>query len=133
MKRVANEEGLPFVERKWTYNSRLAQELGKWAESMDRGEAFHHAVFRAYFAEAKNIGKIPTLIEIASTLGLPPDAAREVLENRAFKGAVDSDWSRSRKLGITGVPTFFMKGEALVGAQPYEILKQFVTENRIIS
>jgi hypothetical protein len=33
LKRAADKEGLPLGERKKTYNSRLAQELGKWAES----------------------------------------------------------------------------------------------------
>jgi hypothetical protein len=32
LKKVAEELGLPFGERKKTYNSRLAQELGKWAK-----------------------------------------------------------------------------------------------------
>jgi len=50
--RVAREEGLPFGPRDMTYSSRLAQELGKWAESEGRGKAYHDAVFRAYFAEA---------------------------------------------------------------------------------
>jgi predicted DsbA family dithiol-disulfide isomerase len=54
---VAREEGLPFGPRDKTYNSRLAQELGKWAESKGRGKAYHDAVFRGYFAEGKNIGK----------------------------------------------------------------------------
>ena len=32
LKRVAKELDLPWGERKKTYNSRLAQELGKWAD-----------------------------------------------------------------------------------------------------
>ena len=43
--------GLPFGEREKTYNSRLAQELGLWAESKDKGDVFHTAAFRAYFAD----------------------------------------------------------------------------------
>ena len=34
---VAAAEGLPLVKRSRTYNSRLAQELGKWAEEQGRG------------------------------------------------------------------------------------------------
>ena len=49
LKTRAAELGLPLGERKKTYNSRLAQELGIWAESKDRGDAFHMAVFKAYF------------------------------------------------------------------------------------
>lgn len=41
LQQVAGAEGLPFGERTMTYNSRLAQELGKWAEEMDAGDCFH--------------------------------------------------------------------------------------------
>ena len=58
MKNVAEGLGLPFGNREKTYNSRMAQELGKWAESLGRGDEFHHAIFRAYFAEGRNIGNI---------------------------------------------------------------------------
>ncbi len=63
LKRVAREEGLPLGDRRRTYNSRLAQELGKWAEEKGRGEDFHAAVFRAYFADGKNIGKQQVLAD----------------------------------------------------------------------
>jgi predicted DsbA family dithiol-disulfide isomerase len=126
---IAVEVGLPFGERKKTYNSRLAQELGKWAEKRGKGEEFHSAVFHAYFAEGKNIGKMHELFDLAASVGLSRKEAQEVLETRAFKGAVDGDWQRSRDLGITAVPTFMMNGRVLVGAQSYERLEQFVKAN----
>ncbi len=100
LKMVADQEGLPLGNREKTYNSRLAHEVGKWAESMGRGDEFHDAAFRAYFVDGKNIAKIPELIDLAVSLGLPGEEAREVLETRTFKEAVDSDWSRSRSIGV---------------------------------
>jgi predicted DsbA family dithiol-disulfide isomerase len=38
LKKAASEAGLPFGERKKRYNSRQAQELGKWAETKDKGD-----------------------------------------------------------------------------------------------
>jgi len=38
LKNAADAEGLPWGTRKMTYNSRLAQELGKWAEEKGRGD-----------------------------------------------------------------------------------------------
>ena len=130
LKRVAAEEGLPFGNRKKTYNSRLAQELAKWAEALGKGDAFHNAAFRAYFADGKNIGEIQTLVGLAKSLTLPEEEAQKVLETRAFREAVDRDWIRSRELGITAVPTFMCNGEAVVGAQPYEILEALVKTNK---
>ncbi len=128
MKARMDAEGLPYGERTMTYNSRLAQELGKWADTQPGGEALHDALFRAYFVEARDISQPAVLLEIAERVGLPIDGAREVLEKRTFKAAVDADWELSRRYGITGVPTFVVGRHGVVGAQPYEVLEQLVRE-----
>jgi len=119
-------EGLPYGDRSMTYNSRLAQELGAWADTQPGGEAIHDALFRAYFVDGKNIGDAAVLVEIAASIGLDAGAAREVLESRSFKEAVDADWEKSHEYGVTGVPTFVAGGRGVVGAQPYEALVQLV-------
>jgi len=126
MKARMDAEGLPYGERTMTYNSRLAQELGKWADTQPGGEAIHDAMFRAYFVEARNIGDPAVLLEIVDKLGLSSEDAREVIEKRTFKDAVDQDWALSRQLGVTGVPTFVAGGYGVGGAQPYETLERLV-------
>ena len=130
MKARMDAEGLPYGERTMTYNSRLAQELGKWADTQPGGEAFHDAMFRAYFVDARNISEPAVLLEIVTEVGLPVAGAREVLEKRTFKDAVDRDWALSRQYGITGVPTFVAGHRGVVGAQPYEVLEQLVKQAR---
>ena len=130
MKARMDAEGLPYGERTHTYNSRLAQELGKWADTQPGGEAFHDAMFRAYFVDARDISRPEVLLEIVQQVGLPVDAAREVMEKRTFKEAVDADWTLSRQYGITGVPTFVAGRYGVVGAQPYEALVQLVQKAR---
>ena len=119
-------EGLPYGNRTMTYNSRLAQELGSWADTQPGGEALHDALFRAYFVDACDISRPSVLLEIAQQVGLSIDAARVVIEQRTFKDAVDADWKLSREYGITGVPTFVVGRYGVVGAQPYEALQQLV-------
>ena len=126
MKARMDAEGLPYGERTMTYNSRLAQELGKWADTQPGGEAIHDALFRAYFVEARDISQPAVLLEIAKQVGLSVDGARDVLEKRTFKEAVDRDWELSRRYGVTGVPTFVAGRYGVVGAQPYEALEQLV-------
>jgi predicted DsbA family dithiol-disulfide isomerase len=121
-------EGLPYGKRTHTYNSRLAQELAKWAEEQPGGERIHDALFRAYFVEGINLARVDRLVEIVGTLGLPESEARDALESRSYRAKVDADWSRSAELGVTGVPTFVVNGEGIVGAQPYPILEQFVAD-----
>ena len=126
MKARMDAEGLPYGERTMTYNSRLAQELGKWADTQPGGEAIHDALFRAYFVDARDISRPEVLLEIVAHVGLPVDAAREVIEKRTFKAAVDEDWKLSRQVGVTGVPTFVAGRYGVVGAQPYEALEALV-------
>jgi len=126
LKQVAKELGLPLADRTKTYNSRLAQELAKWAEAEGKGDEFHAAAFSAYFVEAENIAKEDTLVGLISSIGLPDDEARRVIRARTFQKAVDADWKRSRDLGITAVPTLIMNGQGIVGFQPYDVLEQFL-------
>ena len=99
LKKTADQMGLPFGERHMTFNSRKAQELSKWAEQRGLGDAFHRAVFEAYFAEGRNIGRLPVLLEIVQVIGGDPEKARIALNDSHFKAAVDQDWQRSRSMG----------------------------------
>jgi len=127
LKQVAAELGLPWGMRTRTYNSRRAQELGKWAEAMGKGEEFHLALFRAYFADGRNIADISVLKEIAGIVGLDGRMVEQALIEQTFKTAVDRDWEYSRTCGITAVPTFKVEGRKVVGAQPYQALVDLVT------
>ena len=126
MKKVAAAEGLPLGDRTRTYNSRLAQEMAKWAETQGRGEEFHMAAFRAYFADGKNIAEMDNLLAMATSVGLNPDEARKIIAERTYSLAVDEDWQMARHLDIRAVPTFLWGKQRLVGAQPYEVLRKFV-------
>jgi predicted DsbA family dithiol-disulfide isomerase len=126
MKGLMDAEGLPYGRRTHTYNSRLAQELGKWADTQPGGAALHDKLYRAYFVEARNIGDADLLVELAASVGLPAEEVRAVLTERRFKDAVDADWAKSHQYGVTGVPTFVAGGYGVVGAQPYEVLEQLL-------
>jgi predicted DsbA family dithiol-disulfide isomerase len=123
---LMDAEGLPYRPRTHTYNSRLAQEFAKWAETKPGGEAVHDALFNAYFVEGRNIGDSAVLIDVARSVGLPAAEAADALSERRFRTAVDADWAKSRAYGVTGVPTFVSGGRGVVGAQPYEALVQLV-------
>lgn len=126
MKTLMDAEGLPYGRRTHTYNSRLAQELGKWADTQPGGEAIHDRLYKAYFVEARNIGDPAILVEIAKSAGLSADEAHAVLTERRFKDAVDADWAKSHAYGVTGVPTFVAARYGVVGAQPYDVLEQLL-------
>ena len=116
-------EGLPYnPELEMIYNSRPAQELAKWADDRPQREELHMALYQAFFVAGRDIGDIEVLVELAQTIGLPPGEARQVLEQRQMRAAVDADWRHARSLGVTAVPTFAVGTVGVVGAQPYQQL-----------
>ena len=128
MQALMDAEGLPYRRRTHTYNSRLAQEVAKWAETKPGGDAVHDALFKAYFVDGLNIGDAAVLVDVARAVGLPADEAAATLKERRYKTGVDADWAKSRAYGVTGVPTFVSGDLGVVGAQPYETLVQLLRQ-----
>jgi predicted DsbA family dithiol-disulfide isomerase len=127
LKSLMVQEGLPFdTGRFMTYNSRLAQELAKWGESTPLSDQLNMALYQAYFAEGLDISDPEVLLDVVEKVGLDREAAREVLEQRTMKTAVDEDWQHALNIGVRSVPTFAVGLTGVAGAQPYEQLAQLL-------
>lgn len=124
---VAAEVGLPFTPRTRIFNSRKAQELGKLAEKLGLAEEYQQGVYRAYFAEGRNIGHQAELLEIARHAGVPVEDAKRALAEGSYSNDVINDWNRARLLGITGVPAFVCGNRLLVGYRPYQDLVSLIS------
>ena len=131
LRQTAAGLGLPFGDRTMTYNSRLAQEMAEWAADKGRENDFHRVVFRAYFSDGLNIGNPAVLVKLADAAGLSGEEAQQVIESRTYRQAVDRDWDRALRLGVTAVPTFMIRGKTLVGAQPMSVLERFLEDNGV--
>jgi len=123
---LMDELGLEHCDRTRTYNSRLAQELGMWADSLKNGKALHKELYRTYFVRDENLAQVPVLLAAVERAGLDMDAARAVLEQRSYRDAVDQAWSRARQMQITGVPSFIAGNYLTTGFHPYEELSKFI-------
>lgn len=76
-------------------------------------------LFRAYFAESRDVSEPETLRALWRELGLPePDFAR--CEDPALAAQVRAEHEEARALGANGVPAVRLAEQAfvLVGAQP---------------
>ena len=124
------EAGLTYNKRTRLDNSRIAQELGAWADTQMEGDEFHYAMFQAYFVDDRTISDRDTLIDIAGSVGLDKQTAREVIESRSFSAKVTEDWNRAWENGVTGVPTFVARDLFVYGSQPYEVLERFYNNLR---
>ena len=128
MKERMDAEGLPYGKRTHSYNSRLAQELGKWSETVEGGERLEKEFYKAYFVDSRNIGDVDVLLDCVEAAGLSVDEARTTIDQRTFEQAVDEDWAKSQQYGVSGVPTYVTGGYGVVGAQPYEVLEKLMQE-----
>ena len=69
LKKNADKVKLPLNDPQRSYNTRLAQEVGKWAGEQGKGDVFHNTVFKAYFVDAQNISDPLVLINLAESAG----------------------------------------------------------------
>ena len=113
MSNLMAEEGLPYGNRTHTYNSRLAQELAKYAESSEEGEVLNRKLFEAYFVEGLNLADPEVLLYLAESSGLPREETEVTISKRLFRNEVDADWKRARELGFRGVPKFIYGNRTL--------------------
>ena len=123
LKQMAAEVGLPIVDHEWIPNSRLALEASEFARGQGKFDAFHHAVFHAYFAEDRNIGDVDVLRDLARDVGLDDDALAVALNDGRYRAAVDDDYQLAQRIGFSGVPAFIIGNRGVVGAQPYEVFE----------
>jgi len=131
LKQAADDAGLPLGRRTMTYSSRLAHELGKWAETKGKSDEYHNTIFRAFFVDGRNIGSSRVLVDLVRGLGLPGREAEAVIRSRSFRDPVDADWSRSLKVDPEYIPSLMIGEQLLVNPQRYELFEQFMLENGV--
>lgn len=110
-------------------DSRPALIGAKYAESRGGGAAYHAAVMRAYWQEARDIGDRTVLAEIAAAVGLDRDEFLAALDDPAFDAQVQADIDQAHAYGLNGVPALVFDNRYLVsGAQPPDVLRSVVAQ-----
>lgn len=108
-------------------DSRPALIAEKFAAAQGEGEAFHKAVMQAYWQQARAINDESVLKEIAASVDLNTDDFASLLASPDFDTQVSADIELAREYGLDGVPALVFADKYLVmGAQPYDVLKQVV-------
>jgi predicted DsbA family dithiol-disulfide isomerase len=123
---MAASVGLPMTGRDWISNSRPALEAAEFVKehAPEHFDAYHHAVFSAYFAEGRDIGDVEVLKEIANGIGIDADAMAQAVADGSYRQRVDEDYQLAQRIGFSGVPAFILGNRAIVGAQPYEVFEE---------
>jgi predicted DsbA family dithiol-disulfide isomerase len=99
-------------------NTRAAHALVRMAGEAGCGDAMLEVLFRAYFAQGRDIGDLATLALLAGEAGLDVGQARERLASRRDWPALEKAQAGIRAAGVSGVPFFVLDRRlALSGAQ----------------
>ncbi len=127
---VAAEAGLEyrFDLLKHT-NTVKAHELLHFAKEQGLQKEMTERLMSAYFTEARHVGRIDDLVELAAEAGLDREAARDALESGRYLEAVRADQAQAQAYGIQGVPFFVIDGKyGVSGAQPAEAFAQIARQ-----
>lgn len=102
-----------------TPNSLAAHRVIRMAGAEGVQNEVLEALFRGYFQDGRDVGDVPTLVELAGTGGLQPDAVATLLAGEDQKAEVLAEDLAARSGGISGVPSFLMDRHLLFsGAMP---------------
>ncbi len=113
---------LPLPELNHT-NAVSAAEAALCAGDQQAFWEFHDKLF----SDEYGLGEAAYL-KYAADLGLDTEAFTECVTSRRYQEFVEKDRQFSKQLGVTGTPTFFINGLAIVGAQPFEVFKQVIDQ-----
>ena len=106
-------------------DTRDAHRLMRWAQGLGTGDAVGEALFRAHFAEGRDIGDAATLAEIGGAAGMDTALVAELLAGDSERERVESEAQKARDLDISGVPTMVFNGRlSVIGAQSIERLRK---------
>ena len=113
-------------------NSHLSLKANEFAKKHGMFNEFHLAIFKAYFEENKNIGKVNVILDIAESVGLNKQELEEYLQSDEAENILKENSKFAFKHGITGVPTFIIGDSIIVGAQPYDFVKNAILKEQIM-
>jgi predicted DsbA family dithiol-disulfide isomerase len=128
MEQRADGLGIRFTRgREWTSNSHLALEAAEFAAEHGDGMRFHRAMFKAYFEDLEDIGKLDTIVRVGKEAGLPEEKLREALVSGYYRPGVDEEIAWAQQVGVSAVPTFVLGGKyAVVGAQDAAVFEELL-------
>ncbi len=100
-------------------NSRMAMQGGEFAKEHGKFDAYHEAVFRAFFTDCRDIGNQEVILDLAKGVGLDASALSAALENDIYMTRLQEASKMAKMNGFNAAPTFVIDGYGSIsGAQP---------------
>ena len=121
---TARAEGLPMdFDRGQVRVTTLPAHRLMWLAAREGdAQAVGEALFRAHFAEGRNLADPPTLAEAGAAGGLPAQRIQAMLDSDEGLAEVRAALAQAQAMGIRAVPTFVIDGRyAVQGGQAPEV------------
>jgi predicted DsbA family dithiol-disulfide isomerase len=129
MESVAESVGLTMRQRDVIINSRRALGAAEFARERDRYDEMHRALFKAHWEGGGKLEEVDDLVRIGQEVGLDGDDLRSAIETDRYAEVIDENRRLATSVGINAIPAHvFGRRYLVMGAQPYEVLKQVVDE-----
>jgi len=100
-----------------------AAQASECAADQGRFWEYHDLLFNRQAGENEGAFTKEKLLTFARGLALDMARFEPCLTNDETLDRVQADGQEGRQVNVTGTPTFFINGQPLVGAQPYETFK----------
>jgi predicted DsbA family dithiol-disulfide isomerase len=131
---LAAEQGVVMRLPPLVARTRKAHEAVAYARAEGAHEALHDAIYRAWWEDGLDIGRIDVLVEIGTGVGLGAGPLRVALDIDQWTEAVELEQEGARRLGIDAVPAYLLQREGgnavadavRIGLQSYEQLREWV-------
>ena len=107
-------------------NTRRVLAIAELARDEGVLPAFRAAAFDAHWREGRDLEADADLRVIAETAGLDPEAAIAATDDPAMQARVDAMRAEASARGVTGIPTWFIGDERVVGCVPVSQLAAVV-------
>ena len=98
----------------------MARDQGRFAE-------YHHAAYRARWAEPRDLSERGLVRELLAGAGLDGDAALAFAESQEIADRLARDTREAIDRGVFGVPTLFVGDEMFWGNDRFELVRHFLT------
>ena len=112
-------------------NTRQILAAAEFARDQGKLDVFRTVAMDAYWMHGKNLENEEEIREISRQADLDADAAVRALNDSRYLKRVDDLRVEATQMGVTGIPTFFIGDECIVGCQQYEILEEAVRKAKI--
>ena len=106
--------------------SNWAAEAAECAADQDKFWEYHDKLYDSQSGENQGAFNKANLKKFAEELGLDTSAFNECLDSGKYTQLIQDESSMASSIGVRSTPTFLINGQAVVGAQPFEIFQQTI-------